>query len=64
LPPPQSDLAQQLVKDPYNFDFLTLGTEIIPTVEQLEIALESATEATIPVPGDFANTDLEQEDRE
>jgi predicted nuclease of restriction endonuclease-like (RecB) superfamily len=27
LPPPQSDLAQQLIKDPYNFDFLTLGQE-------------------------------------
>ncbi len=25
LPQPQSDLAQQLLKDPYNFDFLTLG---------------------------------------
>lgn len=24
LPPPQSDLATQLLKDPYNFDFLTL----------------------------------------
>jgi predicted nuclease of restriction endonuclease-like (RecB) superfamily len=24
LPPPQSDLAQELIKDPYNFDFLTL----------------------------------------
>jgi predicted nuclease of restriction endonuclease-like (RecB) superfamily len=24
LPKPQSDLAQQLIKDPYNFDFLTL----------------------------------------
>jgi predicted nuclease of restriction endonuclease-like (RecB) superfamily len=24
LPPPQSDLAQALVKDPYNFDFLTI----------------------------------------
>jgi predicted nuclease of restriction endonuclease-like (RecB) superfamily len=24
LPPTQSDLAQQLIKDPYNFDFLTL----------------------------------------
>jgi predicted nuclease of restriction endonuclease-like (RecB) superfamily len=24
LPRPQSDLAQQLIKDPYNFDFLTL----------------------------------------
>lgn len=27
LPAPQSDLAQQLLKDPYNFDFLTLGSE-------------------------------------
>lgn len=27
LPAPQSDLAQQLLKDPYNFDFLTLGTD-------------------------------------
>jgi predicted nuclease of restriction endonuclease-like (RecB) superfamily len=27
LPAPQSDLAQNLLKDPYNFDFLTLGRE-------------------------------------
>lgn len=27
LPAPQSDLVQQLLKDPYNFDFLTLGSE-------------------------------------
>lgn len=27
LPPLQSDLAQQLLKDPYNFDFLTLDSE-------------------------------------
>jgi predicted nuclease of restriction endonuclease-like (RecB) superfamily len=27
LPAPQSDLAQQLIKDPYNFDFLTLTSE-------------------------------------
>ncbi len=27
LPPPQSDLAQQITKDPYQFDFLTLGPE-------------------------------------
>ena len=25
LPQPQSDLAQQLIKDPYNFDFLTIS---------------------------------------
>ncbi|MBL8226874.1 MAG: DUF1016 family protein [Bryobacterales bacterium] len=27
LPTPQSDLAQQLLKDPYNFDFLTLSKD-------------------------------------
>ncbi len=27
LPAPQSDLAQQILKDPYSFDFLTLGDE-------------------------------------
>ena len=27
LPPPQSDLAQQILKDPYNFDFLTLSDQ-------------------------------------
>lgn len=27
LPPTQSDLAEQTLKDPYNFDFLTLGSE-------------------------------------
>lgn len=27
LPPPQSDLAQQVLKDPYNFDFLTLDPD-------------------------------------
>ena len=27
LPAPQSDLAQQIIKDPYNFDFLTLTKE-------------------------------------
>jgi len=27
LPLPQSDLAQQITKDPYNFDFLLLGPE-------------------------------------
>ncbi len=27
LPPPQSDLAQQITKDPYTFDFLMLGED-------------------------------------
>jgi predicted nuclease of restriction endonuclease-like (RecB) superfamily len=27
LPPPQSDLARQLLKDPYDFDFLTLAPD-------------------------------------
>jgi predicted nuclease of restriction endonuclease-like (RecB) superfamily len=29
LPAPQSDLAQQIIKDPYNFDFLTLSSEAL-----------------------------------
>ena len=29
LPKPQSDLAQELLKDPYNFDFLTLHQEAV-----------------------------------
>jgi predicted nuclease of restriction endonuclease-like (RecB) superfamily len=37
LPAPQSDLAQQLVKDPYNFEFLGLGMDI--SEHQLEKAL-------------------------
>lgn len=28
LPSPQSDLAQNILKDPYNFDFLGLGQEV------------------------------------
>ena len=27
LPGPQSDLVAELIKDPYNFDFLTLATK-------------------------------------
>jgi predicted nuclease of restriction endonuclease-like (RecB) superfamily len=37
LSAPQSDLAQQLIKDPYNFDFLGLGQDI--SERQLEKAL-------------------------
>lgn len=29
LPAPQSELAQQLLKDPYHFDFLSLGPEML-----------------------------------
>ncbi len=29
LPKPQSELAQQLLKEPYNFDFLSLGKEAL-----------------------------------
>jgi predicted nuclease of restriction endonuclease-like (RecB) superfamily len=28
LPPPQSDLAQQITKDPYTFDFLMIGQDV------------------------------------
>ena len=37
LPPPQSDLAHQIVKDPYHFDFLTLKDDYNERV--LEMAL-------------------------
>jgi predicted nuclease of restriction endonuclease-like (RecB) superfamily len=37
LPSPQSDLAQQLVKDPYSFEFLGIGPDI--SDRQLEAAL-------------------------
>lgn len=37
LPAPQSDLAQQLIKDPYNLDFLGLGQDI--SERELEKAL-------------------------
>jgi predicted nuclease of restriction endonuclease-like (RecB) superfamily len=29
LPAPHSELAQQILKDPYNFDFLSIGTEML-----------------------------------
>jgi len=29
LPAPQSELAQEIVKDPYHFDFLSLGSEML-----------------------------------
>ncbi|MCA9433042.1 MAG: DUF1016 family protein, partial [Candidatus Omnitrophica bacterium] len=28
LPPPQSDMANELIKDPYTFDFLAMGDEL------------------------------------
>ncbi|NJR60709.1 MAG: DUF1016 domain-containing protein [Cyanobacteria bacterium CRU_2_1] len=37
LPQPQSDLAQQILRDPYNFDFLSLGHEA--QERELETAL-------------------------
>lgn len=37
LPAPQSDLAQELIKDPYSFDFLTLGLDI--SERELELGL-------------------------
>lgn len=37
LPQPQSDLAQQIIKDPYNFDFLTLTKNY--NERELEIGL-------------------------
>ena len=47
LPEPQSDLAEQTLKNPYNFDFLTLREEFkssLPTIEKIE------NERTMPHP--------------
>lgn len=41
LPSPQSDLAQQVIKDPYCFDFLTIGQDA------RELELENALVANI-----------------
>jgi predicted nuclease of restriction endonuclease-like (RecB) superfamily len=37
LPPAQSDLAAEIIKDPYNFDFLTLAPDAVE--RELELAL-------------------------
>jgi|GEM_PF-216548 len=39
LPTPQSDLAQSLLKDPYNFDFLMLGTQALERDLENELLL-------------------------
>jgi len=49
LPPPQSDLANQILKDPYNFDFLTMTKDYkerelasaLPSIEEIEKELKS-----------------------
>jgi predicted nuclease of restriction endonuclease-like (RecB) superfamily len=40
LSAPQSDLAQRLIKDPYNFDFLSLA----PDAQERELAVRGDTE--------------------
>jgi len=45
LPAPQSELAQQLVKDPYSFDFLSMGPQILE--RDLERGLLEHLRATI-----------------
>jgi predicted nuclease of restriction endonuclease-like (RecB) superfamily len=37
LPSPQSELAQQTLKDPYNFDFLTMGREAHERVTERDL---------------------------
>jgi predicted nuclease of restriction endonuclease-like (RecB) superfamily len=45
LPAEQSELAQQLIKDPYNFDFLSLGADMLE--RELERGLLENLRATI-----------------
>lgn len=48
LPPLQSDLAKEITKDPYNFDFLSLTKEYtssLPTIEEIEAQLDEKFKA-------------------
>jgi predicted nuclease of restriction endonuclease-like (RecB) superfamily len=53
LPPAQSDLAQQILKDPYNFDFLTLHAEAMER-ELEEGLLEHITRFLLELGAGFA----------
>ena len=53
LPKPQSDLACELLKDPYNFDFLTISEQ---AKEKILIALNISTEDL------FSNDELKNTD--
>jgi predicted nuclease of restriction endonuclease-like (RecB) superfamily len=46
LPPPDSDLAEQILKDPYNFDFLTVA----PAAREREIERGLRTRQTESLP--------------
>lgn len=39
LPPPQSELAQQTLKDPYTFDFLTVGHEAHERITERDLVI-------------------------
>jgi predicted nuclease of restriction endonuclease-like (RecB) superfamily len=53
LPAPQSDLAQQLIKDPYNFDFLTL-TKACNEREMEQALIEHITKFLLELGAGFA----------
>lgn len=53
LPVPQSDLAEQLIKDPYNFDFLTL-TENYRELELEEALINNMTKFLLELGQGFA----------
>jgi len=53
LPEPQSDLANQILKDPYNFDFLTL-TENYREKELEDALTENITKFLLELGQDFA----------
>lgn len=53
LPAPQSDLAQQMIKDPYKFDFLSISSEY--TERELEMGLtEQITHFLLELGSGFA----------
>lgn len=53
LPVPQSDLAEQIIKDPYNFDFLTL-TENYRELELEEALINNMTKFLLELGQGFA----------
>ncbi len=56
LPPPQSDLAAEVVKDPYSFDFLALRTHAAEReLEQgLVERLPEGLQKSLPSPTELA----------
>lgn len=64
LPSPQSDLARELIKDPYHFDLLELGPEArerdLERAEQLPAALRGSLPTAEELERELARVEGEQ----